>query len=595
MNIRNFSIIAHIDHGKSTLADRLLETTHTVSSREMREQVLDSMDLERERGITIKAQTARMHYTADDGTEYELNLIDTPGHVDFSYEVSRSLAACEGALLVVDSSQGVEAQTVANFYKALEQNLEIIPVINKIDLPAADPEGVALQLHDLMGAEDDEFIFTSAKDGRGAHEILEAVVKRVPEPSGDAEAPLRALVFDSHYDQYRGVVAYVRIVDGSLKKGDTIQFMGTGKTFDVEEAGFFMPKATPTERLLKGSVGYFAANIRDVPDVRVGDTVTHSERPAEVALPGYVPAKSMVFCGLYPTNTSDFEPLRAALDKLSLNDAGFHYVPETSAALGFGFRCGFLGLLHMDITQERLEREFDLDLVITAPNVEYRVIKTNGEELVLDNPSQLPEPHTIEKLMEPFIEATIITRPDTIGAIMKLSMDRRGIDKGMEYLGPERAVMRYEFPLAEIVYDFYDRLKTISRGYASFDYEFLENRPEDLTKLDILVNGETVDALSVICHRQSSYNKGKVLVQKLRKAIPRQQYDVAIQAGDGSRIIARETVKALRKNVTEKCYGGDISRKRKLLERQKEGKRRMKSVGNIEIPQEAFMAVLNLE
>ena len=594
-NIRNFSIIAHIDHGKSTLADRFLEKTGAVSSRDMREQVLDSMELERERGITIKAQTACIRYSAANGQEYSLNLIDTPGHVDFTYEVSRSLAACEGALLVVDAAQGVEAQTVANFYKALDQNLEIIPVINKIDLPAADPDGVMTQLHDLMGAVKEEVMLTSAKDGRGVDHILERIVERVPPPGGAEDAPPRALVIDSIFDQYRGVIAYVRVVDGALKKDDKILFMGTGCTYEIEEVGIFSPKATPVDSLHTGGVGYVVACIRDVSDVQVGDTITLDARPAETPLLGYLPAKSMVFCGLYPSNSSDFELLRAALEKLRLNDAGFHYEPETSIALGFGFRCGFLGLLHMDVVQERLEREFDLDLVITAPNVEYRVIKTNGEELVIDNPAKLPEPNEIDALLEPFIEATIITRPDTIGAIMKLSMDRRGMDKGMEYLGPDRVIMRYEFPLAEIVSDFYDRLKTVSRGYASFDYEFIDDRPGKLVKLDVLVNGEPVDALSVVVHHESAYAKGKSLVQKLRKAVPRQQFDVAIQAAIGNRVISRETVKALRKNVTAKCYGGDISRKRKLLERQKEGKRRMKSVANVEIPQEAFMAVLNLE
>ncbi len=593
--IRNFSIVAHIDHGKSTLADRLLETTGTVSKREMREQLLDTMDLERERGITIKAQTARLLYKARDGHEYYLNLIDTPGHVDFSYEVSRSLAACEGALLVVDASQGIEAQTVANFYKALEQNLDIIPVINKIDLPAADPAGVMTQLHDLMGTEEKEVIYTSAKDGRGVEDMLEAIVKRIPPPQGDPSAPPRALVIDSIFNQFRGVIAYVRIVDGSFQKDDVIQFMGSGKVFEIEEVGIFLPKAVPAKELPAGSVGYIVANIREVTDVQVGDTITLKKNPAAKPLPGYQPAKSMVFCGMYPTNTADFELLRAALEKLQLNDAGFHFEPETSAALGFGFRCGFLGLLHMDVVQERLEREFDLDLVITAPNVEYVVHKENGEELIIDNPSQLPEPHEIKTLLEPFIEATIITKPDTIGSIMKLAMDRRGMDKGLEYIGPDRVIMRYEFPLAEIVSDFYDRLKSVSRGYASFDYEFIDDRPGHLTKLDILVNGEPVDALSVIVHHDTAYEKGKALVQKLRKVVPRQQYDVAIQAAAGSRIIARETVKALRKNVTAKCYGGDITRKRKLLERQKEGKRRMKNVGNVEIPQEAFMAVLNLD
>ncbi|HXK94379.1 MAG TPA: translation elongation factor 4 [bacterium] len=592
--IRNFSIIAHIDHGKSTLADRILELTASVPGREMRAQFLDSMDLERERGITIKAKAVRIKYTARDGHTYQLNLIDTPGHVDFTYEVSRALAACEGAVLVVDAAQGIEAQTVANLYKALDVNVEIIPVINKIDLPNADPGMVMRQIHELIGSQDDEVIQASAKVGIGVPEILEAIVKRVPPPGGHPHDPPRALVFDSEFNMYRGTIAYVRVLDGSFAVGDPVMLMGTGGCYEIEELGIFTPKMVKVDRLETGEVGYIIAGIKEVSDVHIGDTFTHQRNPATQPFPGYQSPKSMVFCGLYPINPDQFEELRKSLEKLRLNDAAFHYVPETSAALGFGFRCGFLGMLHMEVIQERLEREFDLALITTAPNVSYEVEKTNGEVVIVENPSELPSPGLIREIREPYIAATIITHPDYIGGIMKLSMERRGIDKGLEYLSPDRALMKYEFPLGEVIMDFYDKLKSISRGYASFDYEMMDFRPGDLVKLDMLLNGSPVDALSVIVHRDKAYQKGKSLAEKLREVVPRQQYDVAIQAAIGSKIIARETVKALRKNVLAKCYGGDITRKRKLLEKQREGKRRMKNVGNIEIPQEAFMAILNI-
>ncbi len=593
-NIRNFSIIAHIDHGKSTLADRILEKTESVTAREMRDQYLDSMDLERERGITIKAQAVRILYTADDGERYQLNLIDTPGHVDFTYEVSRALAACEGAILVVDAAQGVEAQTVANLYKALEQNLEIIPVINKIDLPSADPEMVKTQIHELIGSTDDEIIPCSAKKGEGIPEILDAIVKKVPPPGGKFDVPPRALVFDSEYDIYRGAIAYVRIVDGEFKVGDSIWSMAKSEEYEIEEMGIFTPKMKKIDKLSTGEVGYIIAGIRDVSEVHIGDTFTHMKNRATELLPGYKPPQSMVFCGLYPVSPDQYEELRKSLEKLILNDSAFHFEPETSVALGFGFRCGFLGMLHMEVIQERLEREFNLSLITTAPNVAYEVITNEGETLQVENPTELPPPNMIEEIREPFISATILTHPEYIGGIMNLAMNRRGVDLGLEYLGTDRALMRYEFPMAEVVLDFYDKLKSISRGYASLDYEFLEYRRGDLVKLDMLVNGAQVDALSVICHRDKAYAKGKSLAEKLRQVVPRQQYDVAIQAAVGSKIIARETVKALRKNVTAKCYGGDISRKRKLLERQREGKRRMKNVGNVELPQEAFMAILDI-
>lgn len=593
-HIRNFSIIAHIDHGKSTLADRLLEVTGSVTAREMRNQYLDSMDLERERGITIKAQTCRIYYDASDGERYQLNLIDTPGHVDFSYEVSRALAACEGALLVVDAAQGVEAQTVANLYKALEQNVEIIPVVNKIDLPSADVEGVSAQIHELIGSSEEEIILCSAKSGKGIDEILETIVKLVPPPEGAPTAPPRALVFDSQYDAYRGAAAYVRMLDGRFQVGDPLQMMGTGEEYEIEEIGVTLPKKTKVDFLEAGEVGYIFAGFRDIQNIRIGDTFTHAKKPAGTMFPGYQPPKSLVFCGLYPVSPDQYEELRNSLDRLRLNDASFFYEPESSVALGFGFRCGFLGMLHMEVIQERLEREYNLSLITTAPNVSYEVAKHHGEKLLVDNPSELPPPGDIEEIREPYIEATIITHSEFIGGIMKISMERRGIDKGMEFLGTERVLMRYEFPLSEVILDYYDKLKSISRGYASFDYEMIGYRPSSLVKLDMLLNGETVDALSVIVHRDKAYYKGRSLAEKLRQVVPRQQYDVAIQAAVGSKIIARETVKALRKNVTAKCYGGDITRKRKLLEKQREGKRRMKAVGSVEVPQEAFMAILDI-
>ncbi|MDP8244751.1 MAG: translation elongation factor 4 [Candidatus Hinthialibacter antarcticus] len=592
--IRNFSIIAHIDHGKSTLADRLLEKTHAVSVREMREQYLDSMDLERERGITIKAQTCRVFYTASDGIEYQLNLIDTPGHVDFTYEVSRALAACEGALLIVDAAQGVEAQTVANLYKAIDQNVEIIPIVNKIDLPSADIEGVSGQVHDLIGSKREEIIPCSAKTGQGIEEILEAIVQRIPYPVGKPDAPARALVFDSMFDVYRGAIAYVRMLDGTLNVGDPLYMIGEGDIYEIEELGVFTPKKLKVDSLEAGEVGYVIAGVKDISDIHIGDTFTHAERRADNPFPGYQPPQSMVFCGLYPVSPEQYEELRKSLEKLRLNDAAFHFDPESSVALGFGFRCGFLGMLHMEVSQERLEREFNLSLITTAPNVSYRVYTVTGEEIIVENPSELPSPNEIDNIQEPFINSSIITHTDYVGGIMKLAMERRGIDKGMEYLSPDRVMMKYEFPLSEVIMDFYDKLKSISRGYASFDYEFLEYRTGELVRLDMLLNGDPVDALSVIVHKEKAYQKGKLLAEKLRQVVPRQQYDVAIQASVGSRIIARETVKALRKNVLAKCYGGDISRKRKLLERQREGKRRLKNVGNIEIPQEAFMAILDI-
>lgn len=592
--IRNFCIIAHIDHGKSTLADRILEMTGSVSERDMRAQFLDSMDLERERGITIKAKAMRIMYKADDGETYQLNLIDTPGHVDFSYEVSRALACCEGAILVVDAAQGVEAQTVANLYKALDENVEIIPVINKIDLPSADVESVKRQIHELIGSADEEIIPASAKVGMGVREILEAVVKRVPPPKGDPDGAPRAMVFDSMFDSYRGVVAYVRVIDGAFDLHDPIVFMSEELNYDIEELGIFTPKMKKIDRLETGEVGYIVGNIRNVSDVQIGDTITHKKNRAKEPVPGYKPSKSMVFCGLYPTSPEQYEELRKSLEKLVLNDNSFHYEPESSAALGFGFRCGFLGMLHMEVIQERLEREFDLSLITTAPNVSYEVVDNKGEVIIVENPAELPEPNHIQEVREPYIDATIITHTDYIGGIMKLSMDRRGVDKGMEYISTERVMMRYEYPLAEVVLDFYDKLKSISRGYASFDYEFSSYKPGDLVKLDMLVNGMPVDALSVIVHREKAYPKGKALAEKLREVVPRQQYDVAIQAAIGNKIISRETVKAMRKNVLAKCYGGDITRKRKLLEKQKEGKKRMKNVGNVEIPQEAFMAILDI-
>ena len=593
--IRNFSIIAHIDHGKSTLADRLLELTGAVPPDRMIEQILDDMELERERGITIKAHAIKLDYKAPDGNIYELNLIDTPGHVDFSYEVSRSLASCEGALLVVDATQGVEAQTVANIYMALENNLEIIPVVNKIDLPAAHPDDVAQQIVDILGGSKDDVIFVSAKTGENVDKVLKAIVERIPPPSGKPDAPLRALVFDSYYDKYRGVVLYVRIFDGRIRVGDKILLMASGKEYEVDELGYLRLELEKADELVAGEVGYIIANIKDVRDARVGDTVTLAENPADEPLPGYREAKPMVFSGFYPTDPDDFEELRTALEKLRLNDASLTFEPESSKALGFGFRCGFLGMLHMEITQERLYREFGLDLVATVPNVRYKVITTKGETLWIERPSDLPEPTRIDHIEEPIISAEIITPHEFIGAIMELVKNRRGIYIGSDYVDPKRTLLKFEIPLAEIIFDFYDKLKTISRGYASLDYDFLEYRTSDLIKLDILVNGEIVDALSMIVHRDEAYMWGQKMVSKLKKLIPRQLFEVVIQAAFGKRVISRARIAPLRKDVTAKCYGGDVTRKRKLLEKQKAGKRKMKMVGSVEIPQEAFFAVLKIE
>ncbi|MCD6125346.1 translation elongation factor 4 [bacterium] len=593
--IRNFSIIAHIDHGKSTLADRLLELTGAVPPDRMIEQILDDMELERERGITIKAHAIKLDYKAPDGNIYELNLIDTPGHVDFSYEVSRSLASCEGALLVVDATQGVEAQTVANIYMALENNLEIIPVVNKIDLPAAHPDDVAQQIVDILGGSKDDVIFVSAKTGENVDKVLKAIVERIPPPSGKPDAPLRALVFDSYYDKYRGVVLYVRIFDGRIRVGDKILLMASGKEYEVDELGYLRLELEKADELVAGEVGYIIANIKDVRDARVGDTVTLAENPADEPLPGYREAKPMVFSGFYPTDPDDFEELRTALEKLRLNDASLTFEPESSKALGFGFRCGFLGMLHMEITQERLYREFGLDLVATVPNVRYKVVTTKGETLWIERPSDLPEPTRIDHIEEPIISAEIITPHEFIGAIMELVKNRRGIYVGSDYVDPKRTLLKFEIPLAEIIFDFYDKLKTISRGYASLDYDFLEYRTSDLIKLDILVNGEIVDALSMIVHRDEAYMWGQKMVSKLKKLIPRQLFEVVIKAAFGKRVISRARIAPLRKDVTAKCYGGDVTRKRKLLEKQKAGKRKMKMVGSVEIPQEAFFAVLKIE
>ncbi|KJS80396.1 MAG: hypothetical protein JM58_18895 [Peptococcaceae bacterium BICA1-8] len=593
--VRNFCIIAHIDHGKSTLADRILEYTGALTKREMVEQVLDTMALERERGITIKLQAVRLNYKASDGKEYILNLIDTPGHVDFTYEVSRSLAACEGAILVVDAAQGIEAQTLANVYLALDHNLEIIPVINKIDLPSAEPERVKKEIEDIIGLDASEAILCSAKEGIGIPEILEAIVKKVPAPEGDIEEPLQALIFDSHYDPYRGAISYVRIVQGSLKKGMKIKIMSTGKVFEVNEVGVFAPAMILVDQLSPGEVGFVAASIKNVKDTQPGDTITSAENPAVEPLVGYRKATPMVFCGLYPVENNQYTDLRDALDKLKLNDASLLYEPETSTALGFGFRCGFLGLLHMEIIQERLEREYDLNMITTAPSVIYRVVKTNGEVLMIDNPANLPAVQTIETLEEPIVEASMMVPSDFVGAVMELSQERRGTFVNMEYLSETRVILKYELPLSEIVFDFFDQLKTRTKGYASLDYELKGYKESSLVKLDILVNNEPVDALSCIVHKDKAYTRGRALVVKLRSIIPRQMFEVPIQAAIGAKVIARESVKAMRKNVLDKCYGGDISRKRKLLEKQKEGKKRMKQVGNVEIPQEAFMAVLSLD
>jgi GTP-binding protein LepA len=592
--IRNFSIIAHIDHGKSTLADRLLEQTETVSSREMKAQLLDSMDLEREKGITIKARAVRMSYTARDGHTYELNLIDTPGHVDFSYEVSRSLAACEGALLVVDAAQGIEAQTMANVYLALEQELSIVAVINKIDLPSADPDKVTDEVQKFIGLLDDEIVRASAKTGIGITDILEAVVQHMPPPRGDSSAPTRALIFDSHYDAFKGVIAYVKVVDGKIGATDRIRLMANGKEAELLEVGFFDPDMHPVASLRTGEVGYLATGLKVVADVQVGDTVTLAAEPAEQPLPGYRPAQPMVFAGLYPVDSEDYPELREALERLRLNDAALTWEPESSEALGFGFRCGFLGLLHMEIIQERLEREHGVQLLVTAPSVEYEVEMHGGAIRKIDNPSDMPSPGEIEEIREPWLDISVIVPTRYIGAVMELVTGRRGTYREMVYLDEERVQLKFEMPLGELIVDFYDQLKSRTQGYASLDYSFREMQASDLVKLDVLVNGQPVDALSLITHRDDAYTRGRDLVQNLRGLIPRQMFDVPVQASIGSRIIARETIRAMRKNVLAKCYGGDISRKRKLLEKQKEGKARMKVVGNVEIPQEAFLAVLSL-
>jgi GTP-binding protein LepA len=592
--IRNFSIIAHIDHGKTTLSDRILERTGAVEAREMEAQMLDSMDLERERGITIKARSVTLKYKASDGETYTFNLIDTPGHVDFSYEVSRSLAACEGAVLVVDATQGVEAQTLANSYLAIENNLDIITVINKVDLPSAEPDRVREQIEQVIGLDAHDALPASAKSGLGVEEILEAIVKRIPAPSGDPSAPLRALLFDSWYDPYRGVMILVRIVDGEIRKGTRIKFLSTGRVYEVTTLGLFAPKPQEVDRLGVGEVGFISGNIKDIVQAKIGDTVTIDHAVVE-PLPGFMEVKPMVFAGLFPISTDDYENLRDAVGKLKLNDSSFSYEPEASTALGFGFRCGFLGLLHMEIIQERLEREFNLELITSAPGVRYRMTTTQGEVLEIDNPQKMPDPASISSIEEPFIEATIMTRDEFVGPILALATDRRGQQKKLEYVSANRVLIVYDMPLNEVVLDFFDKLKSISRGYASLDYQLLGYRASDLVKMDIMINGEPLDALSLIVHRDKAFARGKLLVEKMKEFIPRQMFEVALQAAIGNRIIARETVKAMRKNVLAKCYGGDITRKRKLLEKQKEGKKRMKRVGKVEIPQEAFLAVLKID
>ena len=594
-HIRNFSIIAHIDHGKSTLADRLIEMTGTLSKREMEDQILDSMSLERERGITIKDQAVQLDYKAKDGNDYILNLIDTPGHVDFTYEVSRALAACEGALLVIDATQGIEAQTLANVYLAMDHDLEIIPVINKIDLPSADVPRVEKEIEDILGIDKSDCVLCSAKTGLGVDQVLEAVVNRVPAPKGDPESPLQALIFDSKFDAYKGVMLYVRVVNGCLKKGMSIRLMATGKVYDVTEVGVFKPAMVNVPELGEGQVGFLAAAIKTVKDARVGDTITDNNRPAKEPLPGYRKATPMVYCGLYPIENSDYDNLRDALEKLQLNDASLTFEPETSSALGFGFRCGFLGLLHMDVIKERLEREYGLSLITTAPNVIYEVVKTNGDIEMVDNPSQFPNPTVIEHVEEPFVNATIIVPKDFVGPVMELSQEKRGEYQNMTYLDETRVMIHYALPLSEIIFDYFDRLKSVSRGYASLDYELSGYRPSDMVKVDILLNGDPVDALSAIVHRDRAQYWGRALVEKLRKLIPRQLFEIPIQAAIGGRVIARETVKAMRKDVLAKCSGGDITRKRKLLEKQKAGKKRMKQVGSVELPQEAFMAILKMD
>ncbi len=593
--IRNFSIIAHIDHGKSTLADRLIEYTGTLTKREMEAQILDSMDLERERGITIKAQAVRSSYKAKNGEEYMLNFIDTPGHVDFTYEVSRALAACEGALLVIDATQGIEAQTLANVYLALDNDLEIIPVINKVDLPSADTDRVKHEIEEVIGIDASEAVLTSAKTGLGIEDVLEAIVAKVPAPSGISDSPLKALVFDSKFDAYKGVVLYVRVIDGRIKPGMKIKMMATNAEFEVTEVGVFKPNLVNVDSLEVGQVGFFAAAIKNVKDARVGDTVTDANNPAAEALPGYRKATPMVFCGLYPVENSDYDNLRDALEKLQLNDASLVFEPETSVALGFGFRCGFLGLLHMDVIKERLEREYNLTLITTAPNVIYQVFRTNGDVELVDNPSNFPDPTVIDHVEEPYVNATIIVPKDYVGAVMELSQEKRGEYENMTYLDETRVMIHYALPLSEIIYDYFDRLKSVTRGYASLDYELAGYRASSLVKVDILLNGEPVDALSAIVHREKAVSRGRQLVEKLRSLIPRQMFEIPVQAAIGNKVIARENVRAMRKDVLAKCYGGDISRKRKLLEKQKEGKKRMKQVGSVELPQEAFMAILKMD